>query len=123
MRPLQIAGQMQATSRRADGSVTLRFISAKEIDNETFAHIDSYYLHEGWVMFKPNEFKNSDVPKEDTETDDKPLWQRQQKTIYKLFMLRGGKPAEFGAFYRKQMSAIQETLGNAIEAEEGKHAR
>jgi hypothetical protein len=123
MEPLQVKAQLQGGNRLKDGSVSMRFVTEEEIGTELFAHIDSYFQHRGWLLFRPNQFEDSEIPKDDAEIDGaEPLWKRQQRTIYKLFMLRGGKPSEFHTFYRKQMELVQEQLGNAIEAEENRHA-
>ena len=118
MKTLQLKAQLQPGKRYKDGSVGITFITAEEIDTEMFSLIDSWRSQSGWLLFRLNEFTEIDIPKSDAEIEgEEPLWKRQQRTIYKLFMLRGGKPAEFHTFYRNQMNLIQQRLGDVIEKE------
>lgn len=114
---------MQPANRLTDGSVTIKFRTEEEVETELFAAIDGYRQHRGWLLFRVNQFEDTDIPKDDAEIEGaEPLWKRQQRTIYKLFMLRGGKPSEFHTFYRNQMNLIQQRLGDVIEAQENNNA-
>lgn len=116
MKILQLKAQCLPGLRRADGSVSLRFITAEEIDTELFSLIDSYRQQNGWLLFRANEFNESDIPTGDAEDESQlKLWERQQKAIYKLFMLAGGKPADFHTYYREQMAKIQTVITDKIE--------
>lgn len=121
-KPLQLKAQMQPALRKADGSVSLRFVTAEEINTETFSLIDSWRQSNGWVMFKKNEFAEGDIPSGDAEDDGRlKLWERQQKALYKLHMLRGGSPDEFHTFYREQMNLFMSVISDKIEGLEGKN--
>lgn len=112
---------MQPGLRLKDGSVSLKFVTAEEINTDTFALIDSWRQDNGWLMFKKNDFTEADIPKADAEIEgsSKPLWERQRSALYKLHMLRGGKPDEFHNFYREQMHLFQSVIIDKIEALEG----
>lgn len=124
MKPIQLKVQMQPALRKADGAVSLRFVTAEEIDTEAFSLIDSWRQQNGWLLFRRNEFNEADIPTSDAEIEGElKLWERQQKKIYKLFMLQGGKPADFHTFYREQMNVFDTVLIDKIEALENSDGR
>lgn len=116
MKTIQLKVQMQPALRKADGAVSLRFVTAEEINTDSFALIDSWRQQNGWLMFRTNEFKDSDIPTDDADVDDKrTLAEIQKRSLYKLFMLQGGKPSDFHTFYREQMNLFNEVIGDKIE--------
>lgn len=124
MEPLQLKAQMMPGTRRADGSVTLKLVTAEEIDTELFAHIDQYRQQTGWLLFRPNQFEEADIPDNDAEIEGKrTLAETMKRSLYKLFMLQGGHKDDFHTFYREQMTKFQNLIGDKIEELEEKNGR
>lgn len=114
---LLLKAQLKPGKRYADGSVGIVFVTAEEIGTDKFAEIDSYRQQNGWLAFFPNEVDLSAIPTENAEEDGTlKLWERQQKALYKLFMLEGGTPQDFGPYYREQMGKFQTAISEQIEA-------
>lgn len=117
---LLLKAQLKPGKRYSDGSVGINFVTAEEIGIDKFAEIDSYRQQNGWLAFFPNEFDISSIPTENAEDEGSmKLWERQQKAIYKLFMLEGGSPKDFGPYYREQMEKFMSVISEQIEIKEG----
>lgn len=124
MEPLQLKAQMQPGTRRADGSVTLKLVTAEEIGTDQFAHIDSYRQQTGWFLFRPNSFDDGDIPTEDAKVEGKNTpSQTLRLSLFKLFMLQGGKKDDFPPWYAEQMNKFQTIVGDKIEEFEVKNGR
>jgi hypothetical protein len=116
MKPLQLRAQMLPGTRRADGSVSLKLVTAEEIGTEQFAHIDSYRQTMGWLLFKPNQFNASDIPKTDAKIEGElSPSERNRRALYKLFMCEGGKSEDFPSYYQEQMNKIFRSICTKIE--------
>lgn len=123
MEPLRLECTMMPVTRYKDGAVGIKFVTLKEVGPEDFAAIDAYRQTNGWMLFRPDKFNESDIPTEDTDQDTdskRTLADRQLKSLYKLHMLRGGSSSTFHSFYRQQMEVFLSAISDKIEAEENK---
>lgn len=119
LKTLQLKAQLQPGRRYKDGSVGINFITAEEIDTKKFAEIDSWRSQNGWLLFKPNEFTDGEIPKDDTAIDeDKPMSQRVRGALYVLHQLSGGKKEDFNTFYRERLQVYLDIIISKIEAKE-----
>lgn len=123
MQPLQLKVQMQPAARRADGSVTVRLVTAEELSPEQLAHVDAYRQQMGWFLFRPNQYDDGEIPTTDVEIEGKrTLAETMKRSLYKLFMLQGGKKEDFPPFYRREMTKFQDLIGDKIEELEEKQS-
>lgn len=122
MKHLKLKAQMMPATRRADGSVTLKFVTTEEIETDKFAEIDSCRQRNGWLIFSPNQFDLADVPKDDAKIEgERSPSKTLQLSLYKLFMLQNGNREDFTPFYKAQMAKFQSLVGDKIEEIEGKY--
>lgn len=116
MPPLKIAVQMQAASRLRNDDVILKFHTAEEVANDLFALIDNYRKMNGWLLFGPDKFKVSDLPKNNAvaEKEHTPS-QELRHALYALHMKRGGNTKTWPVFYERQMTRIKQTVIDAMD--------
>ena len=115
MNPLQLKAQMQPATRRADGSVTLKLVTAEEIGTDSFAAIDAYRQQFGWFLFRPNQWAEGEMPKQDADLEGKTPSQRLRAVLFVLHQQRGGQSQDFPAFYANSMTSIIETIKAKLE--------
>lgn len=110
---VQIEAQIEPVTRKADGSVSIRFTSAREVPTAEFAALDTLRGDTGWLLFAANKMTEKDVPDFDADSDErKSPSQRLRNTLYVWHKQRGGTDAEFNQVYREQM----ETLINRVKS-------
>lgn len=115
MQPLKLKVQFQPGTRRADGSVTLKQVTAQEIETKDFADIDAYRGQMGWLMFKPNEFSEADIPKDNADVEGKTHSQRLRSVLYVLHQQNGGDPKDFRQFYEQQMERFIDKVKDQLQ--------
>jgi len=116
MSVLKLKAQILPGSRKADGSVTLKFVTAEEIDTAKFAEIDSYRQQNGWLLFKLNDFDDKDIPKDNADVEgSKTPSERLRSVLYVLHIQNGGKKADFPTFYKEQMDRFIDLIKSKLE--------
>lgn len=112
---LQLKAQLIPGSRKADGSVTIKFVTAEEIDSDKFAEIDSWRKQNGWLMFKPNEFNDTEVPKADAQIEGQKSKSYELRTA--IWQLYKQKPRSISseAFYNSQMEIFIQSVKNKLD--------
>lgn len=90
-----------------DGGLSLGF-STNELTNEDKIIASQFYNTFGYVLFKPNQFTEDEIPQaEAPNDDDKTPAQRLRAVLYVLYE-QGGKKGSWDDFYRRNMEkAIQ----------------
>lgn len=115
MQPLKLKVQFQPGTRRADGSVTLKQVTAQEIETKDFADIDAYRGQIGWLMFKPNDFSEADIPKENADVEGKTPSKRLYNVLYVLHQQSGGGAKDFRQFYEQQMERFIDKVKEKLQ--------
>lgn len=115
MEPLQVAAQMQPVSRRKDGSVTLKFISAEEISSDQLGVIDTYREVNGYVMFSPDPIANAPKP-QDTKWKEAGHTRSQElrMALRALHIERGGTDTDFDDMYDNAMRIIIKSVTSKL---------
>jgi hypothetical protein len=115
MKPLKLKAQLAKANRRADGSVSISFVTQEEIATDLFTHIDEYWQQNGWVMFKPNEFKDSEIPKEEAKVEGalSPS-QYLRRCLYAKHMATGGTHDTFPVYYNKAMAGFAQAVNDSF---------
>ena len=113
MQPIQIAGYLTGMALASDGGANLRF-ATQELNQEEFLKIQQYHKSYGWIMFKPNQFDEDDLPKEHAEDDGKSPSKRLRSVMYVLWQHKGNQ-GDFESYYRKNMEMIINQIKGKLE--------
>ena len=117
MKPLQLAAQLTKANRKADGSVTITFVTAEEIDTEKFVEIDKYWKQNGFMLFKPNEFQDSEIPTENAKIEGQlSPSQYLRRCLFAKHMAMGGSKDTFPAYYEKAINGFAQAVNESYEA-------
>ncbi len=108
MKTLLVKAQLSSSpSRLKDGSVTLKFTTMEEIENDDFALMDQYWKQNGWLAFKLNDMSETDLPKENAVVEgQKTPSQYLRSNLFALHLAKGGTKDTFPQFYEKMMANI-----------------
>jgi hypothetical protein len=113
-KPIQLPTHLTGYTRLKDKSVTLKFATTYEVTNTDLAEIDKYHGQEGWLLFKPNEFSEDEVPKDDAPSDLKSPSLRLRDVLYVYFMKTHDDASQFSNFYNaaleKYITQVKEKL-------------
>lgn len=98
MKGFTVEAQLTGCRPLADRGMSINF-HTKELDSTEKALIIDHLLQYGWMLFKENELKDEDIPKNDAEFDTKTPSQRLRGVIFK-FWEQEGKNGDFDMYYR-----------------------
>lgn len=101
---IQVPAIFTGFSTRADGGATMRF-ATNELKADDFGMLAKMHNEFGYVMFKPNEYTDEDIPKGDATDERKSPSQRLRGVLF-VWWEQLGKPGEFEGFYRMQIDKI-----------------
>ena len=96
-----------------DGGLRLGFVT-NELGNEEKIIAGTFYSKFGYVCFKENQFKESDIPTGDATDETKSPSQRLRATLFVLWKQKGGK-GDFEAFYRDNMEKAITRVKNLLD--------
>lgn len=113
MKGFQVPAQMTRCSSLVDGGVTVGF-HTKELTTQEKAEVMDFHNKSGWLMFKPNEVKEEDIPKQDAEYETKTPSQRLRGVLFVLWQQQSDEQ-EFEVFYRKMMEKIINSVKQRLE--------
>lgn len=100
-----VPAQLTRISRRADRSVSLGFVTGLEISPQNLMIMDTFYQSEGWLLFKENEVKQEEVPKEDADLTQKTQSERLRGVLYRTWE-RTKTNMTWEEFYKQKMEEI-----------------
>lgn len=98
-------------STKLDGSCSVRF-STNELSDNDVLELKRHQGKFGFVMFAENEFKSSDIPKENAEDKSKTPSKRLRAVLFVQWKQSGEPSGDFEAFYFNEV----EKLINQIKA-------
>lgn len=110
---IKVPAQLSRISRRADKSVNLSFITSLEISPEQMMVMDTFHQSEGWLVFKENEVKEIEIPKEDADLSNKTQSQRLRDTLYRVHESTKTN-LKWEEFYKLEMDRIIEHYKSKI---------
>ena|SRR3990167_3605312 len=102
---IKLPSYLTGFSSKSDGSASLRF-ATQELTAEDFSELKQNLNNFGYLLFKENEVKVEDIPREDAEDRQKTPSKRLRATLYVLHTQQGGKPETFEQFYKEKMEKI-----------------
>ena len=107
---------LEGANRTKDRSISLRFNSLFEVNNDDFAHLDTMYQSMGYLLFSERELNEKDIPDEDIkDTDLKTPSQRLRNILYVYHMEKDGEPAKFRQFYEITMEKYIDKIKQQLD--------
>lgn len=104
---LLVEAQLKGYGRVKDGSMNLSFRTNREISHEEAKQIDEYYQQNGFLAFKKDKPKLSEIPDTDSNTPGaKSPSVILRETLFKKHMNTGGKKEDFPDYYQKVMAQL-----------------
>lgn len=100
-------------STKSDLGVSLRF-STNEVSKEDVLALMEAKNTFGWLMFRPNEFRPSDIPTEDAEDTNKTPSKRLRSVLFILWKQRGSK-GDFEQFYREKVELVISEIKSKLD--------
>lgn len=99
-RAFQAPAILTRMSYTKDGGLSLGF-TTNELTNDEKVLAAQYFQQFGYILFKPNQFTESDMPDDEAPSDEsKTPSQRLRATLF-VWWKQLGEPEEFESFYRK----------------------
>lgn len=115
MNLIQVPAQVINMNPRADKSWRLQF-ETRELSGDEVALLADNFQGEGWLVFKPNEIKQIEIPDTDADSGTKSQSQRLRDVIYVLYKQKG--KGDFETFYRLYLEKLIELTKSKLEPEE-----
>jgi len=113
----QVAAIMTGGAFKADGGMSLRF-STQELSVGDKVKAGEFVNQYGWLLFAANEFKDEDIPEENTPVDGwKSPSERLRNVLFALFKAEHpeARGDEFNGFYSGRMEMIIDQIKAKIE--------
>lgn len=101
-------------NRKVDRSLSLRFVTSREVSAEDFVLIDSYFQREGWLVFAENQIQEEDIPTQLAEVEAKTPAQRLRSVMF-VYWKQLGEEGDFEDFYRKNIEKIIEQIKSKLD--------
>lgn len=116
MKTLLVPASLTGFSRIKDGSVTFKFKSMQELDNDEFALVDKYFNQPGFMAFKMDDIEVGDIPVENTKVKGKYTpSQLLRHKIFALHMKKGGTKENFMPYYTKILTQFEDTVQQKLD--------
>lgn len=113
-RKIQVPVTLDASTRKKDNSVTLRFTTTREISTDEFMVMDTFHQSMGWLLFAENEIGEEEIPEEDVESDiEKSMSVQIRDALWVLYKARGNNAADkdaWNAFYKRQQRVWKDRI-------------
>lgn len=113
-RKIQLAAVLDSANRKKDGSISLKFVTNKELTTEEYMVVDTFRQATGWLLFKEDEFTDDDIPEDNAPSDLKSPSLRLRNVLYVYHMNKTGDPSTFRTFYEqtieKYITKVKESM-------------
>ena len=112
---IKISAVLDACNRKADKSLSYRFVSALEGSSDNLLQADGMLKQTGWMIFVPNGVRDDIViPTEDAPSDTKSHSKRLRSVLYVLWVQRGQR-GDFATFYAEALESTIDIFKNKLE--------
>lgn len=101
MNIIQLAGIITSMSYSKDGGMRIGF-HTNELSIEEKSEIQKYFQQFGYILFKPNEFQESEIPKGNAESKDKTPSKRLRDVIF-VWYKQLNSNLDFETFYKQKI--------------------
>ena len=113
MKPIQISGILTSMSHTKDGGLRIGF-TTQELTKNEMAEMLNYFQKFGYILFKPNEFQDTDIPKGFAEKKGKTMSQLLRNILYRYWEQTNSEK-EFELFYREKMEKFIDMVKKQLE--------
>jgi len=103
--PIEIPAIFTGLTTKADRSLSLRFNTAQEVDENTATTLFTYRMAQGYLLFSPNPIDEESVPQGSALMEGKSPSQRLRDVLYVYYKQLNPK-TDFETFYLGQMNVI-----------------
>jgi len=101
MNIIQLSGIISSMSYCSDGGMRVG-LHTNEMTNDEKNELQKYFQQFGYILFKPTEFQNSDIPKESIEDKTKSPSKRLRAVLY-IWYQQSGSKNDFEILYRQKI--------------------
>lgn len=114
VRGFTVSAQITGCRPLADGGMSINF-HTKELDSKEMSVIIDHYKNDplGWLLFRANEIKEEEIPKEDADIEPRTNSEILKGKIFKHWDAKG-RPGEFSDFYKARMKSHIQLEENKI---------
>lgn len=109
----QVPAILNSVSFTKDNGLRLGFLT-QELANDEKAYVQQYYQKFGHLLFQPNEFQTSDIPKENIEDKTKTPSKRLRAVIY-IYWQQTKSNEDFEIFYRQKMEKLIDFIKEKLD--------
>jgi len=109
---IEIPAILSSISFTKDNGLRLGFIT-NELNHDEKIAVQEYYQKFGYLLFKANQFQDTDIPKDDIEDKTKTPSKRMRACIYKYWQQSG--EGDFEVFYRAKMEALIDHIKTKLD--------
>lgn len=113
-----IPATLEGVSRKKDRSVSIRFSSLMEVNNDDFATIDKLFQSSGHLVFSEREVTSKDIPTDKIDSDLKSPSERLRAVLYALHMQKTDDPSTFRQFYESSMEKFINRVKDELDNKE-----
>ena len=111
--PFQTPAILTSLSYTNDGGLRMGF-STNELSEEDKIIAGKYHQQFGWLVFRPNQFSLTDLPKEQAEDKQKTPSKRLRAVLFVLWQQEGSN-GDFEVFYREKMDKLINYVKDKID--------
>lgn len=102
MNKFQIEAILEGVTPRKDGGVSLRF-TTNEVSKADKVMLMEFYQSFGWLMFKANEFQESEIPTEAAKNQTGQTESKRLRAVLFVYWKQLGRNGDFEGFYKQKM--------------------
>lgn len=114
MKKFQVEAILEGVTPRKDGGVSLRFVT-NEVTKDDKVMLMEFYQSFGWLMFKANEFQESEIPTEQAKHDVGTSPSKRLKSVLFVYWKQQGENGDFDVFYKQKMEQFIEAVKNNLK--------
>jgi hypothetical protein len=109
MKNVEVPARLNRVSTKSDGSLSIGFETAIEMNPEETMLLIGYVRREGWLLFSMNEFQEVDIPKTNAISTEKSPSKRLHNVLY-AYWKNSIDIGDFDSWYKKKMESIIESV-------------
>lgn len=110
---IKLPAYLTGFSSKSDGSAGIRF-STQELSADDFSLLKQNLNEYGWLVFRPNEYKEEDMPSEDAEDAEKTPSKRLRASLF-VYWKQKGEHGDFEQFYRENMEKFINVVKDKLD--------
>ena len=113
MKNFQVPAILTRVGFTKDGGLSIGF-HTNELSIEEKVRVSEFHNEFGFLLFKPNQFSEEEIPREQAIDGGKSSSKRLRDIIF-IFWKQQGGAGEFESFYRRQMEKIIDKIKEQLD--------